>query len=104
MGATRHYRLGRIRIGNAAKVGGTLGCVVGLLGGLVHFAYLMSMTVPEAETVGPLMALPVFYVGVAGLDGMILAALCAWVFNVSTRFSGGLVLQLEELSDPVAAS
>ena len=43
----KHYRLGRIRIGNAAKVGGTLGCVVGFLGGLVHLVYFLSMGVPD---------------------------------------------------------
>ncbi len=99
----KHYKVGRIGIGNAAKVGGTLGCVVGFLGGLIHMVVFLKMGVPSGN-MGLLIALPIIYLGVVGFDCMLVAALCAWVFNITTRFSGGLVVQLEELPDPVAAA
>ena len=100
----KHYRLGKVGIGNASKVGGTLGCVLGFLGGLGYAGYMMSTGAVAPGDTGLLLAMPVILLGVIGVDCMIVAAICAWVFNLTTRFSGGLIVQLEEIADPAAAA
>jgi hypothetical protein len=88
----------RIEPMSAAKVGGTLYAMLGLVFGCIFT--LISFTGFSAASmgsmgalfgVGAIIILPLFY----GILGFIFAGLSAFLYNVASKVAGGLEIQVE---------
>ncbi len=94
-------RVTGIGVGAAAKVGGVVFIVFGSFAGFFALvAFLAGGRVDgSASTVGFTMA--AYLIGlpaVMGLYGIVIAALWAWIYNLTARWHGGFVLTLKQES------
>lgn len=93
--------LKNIDVGTAAKVGGALSLVVGLIIGI--FAAVISLVVPGSGSSWPMFSgfaaiivLPIVY----GIFGLIGYAIIAALYNFVVRFTGGFVVTFAEEKKP----
>ena len=100
----------RVNVASAAKIGGTLYAILGLIFGVIvalismagagfaaaaqndpEMPRMMASMIGAMFGVGAIVVLPIFY-GVMGLIG---GALLAAIYNLVTGFTGGLVVDVE---------
>jgi len=100
----------RVNVASAAKIGGTLYAILGLIFGVIvalismagagfaaaaqndpEMPRMMASMISAMFGVGAIVVLPIFY-GVMGLIG---GALLAAIYNLVAGFTGGLVVDVE---------
>jgi|SRR5262245_29718475 len=100
----------RVNVASAAKIGGTLYAILGLIFGVIvalismagagfaaaaqndpEMPRMMASMIGAMFGVGAIVVLPIFY-GVMGLIG---GALLAAIYNLVAGFTGGLVVDVE---------
>ena len=89
--------LKKIGVGSAAKVGGIIAAVMGLIIGI--FVALFSMMIPGSGSELPffsgfaaIIVLPIIY----GIIGFIAYAIIAALYNFVVKFTGGVILEFSD--------
>jgi len=89
--------LKKIGVGSAAKVGGVIAAIMGLIIGV--FVALISMMIPGSGSELPffsgfaaIIVLPILY----GIIGFIAYAIVAALYNFVVKYTGGVILEFSE--------
>jgi hypothetical protein len=89
--------LKKINVGSAAKVGGVISAVLGLIIGII--VALFSMMIPGGGSEWPffsgfaaIIILPIIY----GIIGFIAYAIIAALYNFVVGFTGGIILEFSD--------
>ena len=88
------YRITRVGVASAARVGGVLGVFVGANVGVSLALHGRLAADAAAEPLGgtTLALLALAPIGVLGLGGLIVGALAAWLYNATAKHTGGLAV------------
>ena len=99
-----HWKLKRIGLLSAVKIGSVLSCVIGFIAGslwaliIVFFSSLINMiTNNQAPSLGfaALIILPVFFAGLYAVLGAIITFLSVLLFNIVAGLLGGLDIEVD---------